>query len=121
MTEPAVDLLRRIIRYAPGAGLASMFSESPVLREQLEAHQAEQDYFTKAHVLGLTEDDARMVLDREKGLATEYRFTRKQMISRAWTQAIGHSMGEPYRPFQDDAEQLWATVRLVGIRVAERP
>lgn len=120
MTETAIDLMHRLGLNIPGAGLAGALATSPVLREQANAQQREQDYCTKALTLGLTQDDARMVLDREKQLADEYRFTREQMIARAWTQAIAHSTGEPYRPFQDDAEQLWATARLVGIRDAEQ-
>lgn len=99
MSETAAERLRRLGLDLPGLGLAAEVEWNPAARLQLEQQQAEQQYFGKSLALGLTADDARMVLDREIALATEYRLTPDQMWAGAWDQAIRHCMREPYVKF----------------------
>lgn len=104
MTEAAVDRARRLAEQLPGLGLTALMIDSTAYREGIREQQREAHHFEEARALGVSDDDARMILDRERDPAIErarttpYPLDRDAMWQRVHDQLLRHLMGEPYDP-----------------------
>ena len=120
MTETAVARIRRLAEQLPGIGLAAMMMHNPAYREGIHEQQCEARHFEEARALGVSIDDARMILDRERVPAIErarttpYPLDRDAMWQRVHDQLLRHLMGEPYDPhprFTEFLRQIGAMER----------
>lgn len=104
MTAASPELLRK----ASGLGALPLaqyaLATSAFQREALQEAQREATYFERAHWLGASRDDARTILDCERGDANCRTRTTGQAPDRdaMWReineQLLRHVMGEPYDP-----------------------
>lgn len=112
MTETAADRIHRLGEQLPGFGLAALMMDNAAYREGIREQQREAHHFEEARALGVSTDDARMILDRERqpaierALTTPYPIDRDAMWQRVHDQLLRHLMGEPYDPHPHFTEYL---------------
>ena len=110
MTEAASDRIRHLAERLPQLGLASLALTTSAGREALREQMREAHHLNEAAALGVSQDDARMILNRvrepavQRALMTPYPVDRDAMWQRVHDQLLRHVMGEPYEPFPERTE-----------------
>lgn len=107
MTDTSPEPLRKVNLLGTLPLAHFLLESSPAHREALREAHREADHFERARALGVSQDDARTILDREREPAIERARTTAQPLDRdnLWRrihdELVRHSMGEPYDPHRE--------------------